>query len=97
MYKRLYSGYSFWHNGKENRIMKKIQIFGTGCPKCEELFELTKRVADAIGLECEIEKITDIDAMLEAGIMITPALAVDGKVKISGKIPSHEELQSLLS
>lgn len=72
--------------------MKKLQILGTGCPKCEKLAELTLKTANEMGLEYEIEKIKDISKIIEMGVMITPALAVDGEVKISGKIPSREEI-----
>ena len=77
--------------------MKKIEILGTGCPKCQKLADQTRRAADEIGLECEIVKVTDIQEITAYGVMMTPALVVDGQVKAVGKVPSTDELKSLLS
>lgn len=77
--------------------MKKLQILGTGCAKCNALAEAAKKVADELGLEYEVEKITDIKAIMSFGVMTTPALAVDGAVKVAGKVPGHEALKTLLS
>lgn len=77
--------------------MKKLQIFGTGCPKCQKLTAATESAAQAMGLDYELEKVTDIVAIMEAGIMTTPALAVDGEVKVIGKVPSVAELQRILA
>ena len=76
--------------------MKKLQILGTGCPKCNALAEAAKTAADELGLEYEIEKVTDIKTIMSFGVMTTPAVAVDGTVKVAGKLPSHAELKSLL-
>jgi small redox-active disulfide protein 2 len=76
--------------------MKKIQVLGTGCPKCEKLAELAKQAADSMNIEYELEKIKDIQKIVEFGVMMTPALAVDGQVKFSGKIPSVEEIKKVL-
>lgn len=76
--------------------MKIIQILGTGCPKCMKLEELSRRAADELGIECEIEKVKDIKKIMDFGIMMTPALVVDGAVKVSGKLPSIEELKKLI-
>jgi len=76
--------------------MKKIQILGTGCPKCEKLTELTKQAADSMGIEYELEKVKDIQKIMEFGVMMTPALAVDGEVKVSGKVPSVDEIKKYL-
>ncbi|MHC4983324.1 MAG: thioredoxin family protein [Planctomycetota bacterium] len=77
--------------------MKKIQILGTGCPKCRKLAENAEAAAKDLGLEYTIEKITDIDQITSFGVMMTPALAVDGKVKVVGKVPSAEELKKPIS
>jgi len=77
--------------------MKKLQILGTGCAKCTALTEATKKAADELGLEYEIAKVTDIKDIMAFGVMMTPALAVDGAVKITGKVPSLAELKTLLS
>ncbi|HUS44551.1 MAG TPA: thioredoxin family protein [Phycisphaerae bacterium] len=77
--------------------MKKIQILGTGCPKCKALAENAETAAEALGIEYEIEKVTDINEIMTFGVMMTPALAVDGKVKAAGKVPSVDEIKALLA
>jgi len=77
--------------------MKKIEILGTGCPKCKKLAEQTMVAADELGLECNIEKVEDIQKIMAYGVMMTPALVVDGLVKLTGKVPSVEELKKLIS
>ena len=72
--------------------MKKIEILGTGCKKCNDLAEVTKKTADSMQIEYEMEKVTDILKIIEYGVMATPALVVDGEVKISGKIPTVEDI-----
>jgi len=76
--------------------MKTIQVLGTGCPKCKKLAENTEAAAKDSGIEYQIEKITDITEIMSFGVMMTPALAVDGQVKVVGKVPSVEELKSLI-
>jgi len=76
--------------------MKKLQILGTGCAKCNQLAAATQQAADASGIEYELEKVTDFLRFADFGVMITPALVVDGEVKVSGKVPSLEELKKLL-
>ena len=76
--------------------MKKIQVLGTGCPKCKKLAENADAAAKALGIEYELEKVTDINDIMAFGVMITPALAVDGQVKITGKVPSAEDIKSLI-
>jgi small redox-active disulfide protein 2 len=75
----------------------KIQILGTGCPKCKKLAEHAEAAAKALQLDCEIEKVTDISQIISFGVMTTPALAVDGEVKLLGMVPSVEELKKMLS
>lgn len=77
--------------------MKKLQILGTGCAKCNALAEAAKHAADDLGLAYEIEKVTDIKTIMSFGVMVTPALAVDGTVRVAGKVPGHAELKALLS
>ena len=77
--------------------MKLIQILGTGCPKCRKLEENTKLAAEQLALECEIFKVSDINAIMQMGVMMTPALVVDGKVKVTGKVPSVEDLKKLIA
>ncbi len=74
----------------------KIQILGSGCPKCKKLAENVEAAALALGVEHEIVKVTDIKQIMEFGVMMTPALAVDGIVKSVGKVLSVEEVKSIL-
>lgn len=76
--------------------MMNIQILGTGCPKCNKLTEVTESAAKELGLDYQIEKITDINAIVAMGVMMTPALVVDGEVKFSGKVPSVADLKLIL-
>ena len=76
--------------------MKKLQVLGTGCPKCKKLAENVEAAAKALGIEYKIEKVTDINEIMKFGVMMTPALAIDGKVKVVGKVISAEEIKSLI-
>ncbi len=77
--------------------MKKLQILGTGCPKCKKLAENAEAAATALGVEYTVEKVTDIREIVNFGVMMTPGLAVDGKVKVSGKVPSVDEIKKMLA
>jgi len=77
--------------------MKKLQILGTGCAKCQKLTEHTETAAKELGLAYELEKVKDIAQIMAFGVMMTPALAVDGVVKVSGKVPSVDEIKKLLA
>ncbi len=77
--------------------MKKLQILGTGCPKCKKLAENAEAAAKELGIEFEIEKITDINEIMKFGVMMTPALVVDGDVKVVGKVPSPDEINQMLA
>jgi len=74
----------------------KLQILGTGCAKCNALTQVTEQAAQTLGVEYELEKVTDLNRIMSFGVMITPALVVDGKVKVSGKVPSVDDLKKLL-
>jgi len=76
--------------------MKKIQILGTGCPKCKKLAENAEIAAKAMGIEYTLEKVTGITDIMKFGVMMTPALAVDGVVKVVGKVPDPEEIKAML-
>jgi small redox-active disulfide protein 2 len=76
--------------------MKKLQILGTGCAKCNQLTAAATAAAARLGLEYEVEKITDFMRFADFGVMITPALVVDGTLKVSGKVPSDAELEKML-
>ena len=77
--------------------MKKIQILGTGCPKCQKLADNIEVAVKGLGLGYEIEKITDINEIMKFGVMMTPALTVDGDVKVVGKVASIEEIKEMLT
>lgn len=74
----------------------KIQVLGTGCPKCTQLAENADTAARELGVEYELEKVTDINDIVSFGIMMTPGLMVDGEVKMSGKVASVEEIKEWL-
>ncbi len=77
--------------------MKEIKVLGPGCMKCVQLYNNTKTAADELNIECEIEKVSDIQKIMDYGVMMTPALVVDGDVKIVGKVPSVEEIKKILA
>ncbi|MCX8123704.1 MAG: thioredoxin family protein [Spirochaetes bacterium] len=76
--------------------MKRIEILGTGCQKCTMLQNLAEQAARELGIEYEIKKVSDIKQITSYGVMITPALVVDGKVKVAGKVPSLDEIKKLI-
>lgn len=76
--------------------MKKLQILGTGCPKCKKLAEVTEQVAKTLGIEYELTKVTDITEIMQFGIMMTPALVVDGEVKVTGRVPRPDEIKAMI-
>ncbi|AWI10539.1 small redox-active disulfide protein 2 [Ereboglobus sp. PH5-5] len=77
--------------------MKKIQILGMGCAKCNKLAEVAETAAKNLGLQYEMTKVKDLNEIAALGVMFTPALVVDGVVKVSGKVPSDEEMKQLLA
>lgn len=74
----------------------KIQILGTGCPKCKQLEANAREAVAAKGVEAEIEKVTDIDQIMEMGVMMTPALVVDGEVRSVGKVLTVDQIAAQL-
>ncbi|MBN1127586.1 MAG: TM0996/MTH895 family glutaredoxin-like protein [Chitinispirillaceae bacterium] len=76
--------------------MKKVQVLGTGCPKCKKLFEAAQQTARELGIEADVTKVEDINEILKFNVMMTPALVVDGEVKAVGRIPKSEELKALI-
>ena len=74
----------------------KFTIYGSGCSKCKQLTLNAEQAANAKGLQYEVEKVTDTNAIIDAGIMRTPALALDGEIVIEGKVASAEDIQQLL-
>jgi small redox-active disulfide protein 2 len=77
--------------------MTKIQVLGPGCAKCKVLYEHADQAARELGLDYEIEKVTDISMIMGYGVMTTPALVVDGEIKLAGRVPSAEQLKAVLS
>ncbi|MBM3320569.1 MAG: TM0996/MTH895 family glutaredoxin-like protein [Candidatus Eisenbacteria bacterium] len=75
----------------------KVQVLGTGCPKCRQLEQNARTAARQLGVECEVEKITNLKDIMTYGIAMTPGLAIDGKVVSSGKVLPVEEIVSLLA
>ena len=75
----------------------EIKVLGTGCPKCKSLEKMTRDAVNQMGIEANVTKEEDIMKIMEYGIMRTPGLVVDGKVVLSGRLPSENELKELLS
>jgi len=71
----------------------KIEILGTGCAKCKKTFEVVEKAVKEAGIEAEITKVEDINSVMDYGVMVTPAVVVDGDVKIAGKIPSVDDVK----
>lgn len=78
-------------------MMKTIQVLGTGCPKCKKLAENAEAAARAAGIEYELVKVTQINDIMAMGVMMTPALAVDGVVKVVGKVATADEIKPFLT
>ena len=76
--------------------MKKIQILGMGCAKCNRLEENARAAVRELGIDCEVEKVNEIEKIMSLGVMTTPALAVDGVVKAAGKLLTPDEIKELL-
>ncbi len=77
--------------------MKKLQILGTGCPKCQKLTENAETAAKELGLFYQIEKVKNINDIMKFGVMMTPALVVDGEIKVAGRVPGVEEIKKMLA
>jgi small redox-active disulfide protein 2 len=77
--------------------MRKLIVLGPGCPRCDSLAKLTQQAADQIGIDYELEKLTDIKQFASYGVMMTPGLVVDGELKVQGRVPSLEEIKSMLA
>jgi small redox-active disulfide protein 2 len=73
--------------------MKKIEVLGMGCPKCNQLLQRANEAVKDLAIEAEVTKVQDIKAITNYGVLVTPALAVDGVVKVAGKVPKLEEIK----
>jgi small redox-active disulfide protein 2 len=76
--------------------MKTIQIFGTGCAKCDRLTDVAEAAARDLAIDYRLEKITDVKRFADYGVMLTPAMALDGELKVAGRIPTPDEMKRLL-
>ena len=76
--------------------MKQLLILGIGCSKCGKLYEVTERAAKELGVPYEINKVTDLKQIMALRVMVTPALVVDGTVKVAGRVPSVDEIKKLI-
>ena len=74
----------------------KIEIFGSGCPRCKQTEKIMKKAVEELGSDAKVDKVTDMMAIMEKGIVSTPAVAIDGKIVLSGKIPSIDEAKRLI-
>jgi len=74
----------------------QIQVLGSGCPTCKKLFELTKQAVEELGLKIEVEYITDIQKIIEMGVMSSPVLAIDGKPAITGFLPDVKKIKDTI-
>jgi small redox-active disulfide protein 2 len=77
--------------------MRKLQVLGPGCPKCVELTKRTEAAAQAMGGDYEVEKVSDLSKIMAFGVFTTPALVVDGEVKVVGQVPSIDEIKKIIS
>ncbi len=74
----------------------KVQILGTGCPKCKKTEKNAMQALTNLNIQAEVEKVTDVNQIIDLGVITTPALAIDGEVKFSGKIPTVQEIEKVL-
>jgi len=74
----------------------KIEILGTGCPKCKATEKIVRKVVEELGKKVDIVKVEDLQEIVDRGVMMTPAVVVDGEVKIIGHVPSPDEIKKLL-
>lgn len=77
--------------------MKTLQILGSGCANCVRLAKNVEAAAKELGMDFKLEKVTDIEAIVRAGVMRTPALVVDGQVKLYGRVPNVDEIKTILA
>ena len=76
--------------------MIKIQVLGTGCSKCQKLMDQIEKAAQELGIEYKLEKITDLDKIMDLGVFMLPGLVVDGQMKATGNVPDIKSIKKLL-
>ncbi len=74
----------------------RIQILGRGCPKCKKTYENVEQALKELGICADVEKVEDLKAIMSFGVVVTPAVAIDGEVKLAGKIPSVDEIKETI-
>jgi len=74
----------------------KIQILGTGCPKCKKMLEAAETAVKELGIDAEIVKVTNLNEIMKFGVMMTPALVINDEVKLVGKVPTVEQIKKLI-
>lgn len=77
-------------------MTRLLQVLGVGCPKCVKLAANAEAAAKSLGIDYELAKVTDIGEIMKFGVMLTPALAIDGEVAVVGKVPSPAEIETML-
>jgi len=75
----------------------RITVYGPGCPKCVKTEDVARQAVQQLGIDAEVVKVKDIAEMAKAGVLMTPALAVDGRVAIKGRVPEVSEVVSLIT
>jgi small redox-active disulfide protein 2 len=80
----------------DREVVMKVQILGTGCPKCKLLEQHAREAIMELGIQADVEKVTDIDKIMEMGVMVTPALAIDGDVKSVGKVLTKDQAVQII-
>lgn len=74
----------------------KIEILGAGCPKCKATEKIVRKAVEELGTKADIVKVEDLEEIINRGVMMTPAVAIDGEVKIVGKVPSTDEIKKII-
>ena len=74
----------------------KIEILGTGCPKCRMTEDIVKKVVKRLGIKADVSHVYDVDKIVDYGVMMTPAVVIDGKIKIEGKIPTENDIEKVI-
>jgi len=80
-----------------NNKINSIQVLGSGCPTCKKLFELTQTAVSQLNLKIEVEYITDIQKIIELGVMSSPVLTINGKIALAGQLPNLDKVKEIIS
>ena len=81
---------------KKGEIIMKIEVLGTGCAKCKATEKIVKKAVEELGIQVEVVKIEDLQEIIDRGVMMTPAVIIDGEIKIAGHTPTVDEIKKLL-